>query len=94
MPPAFEVYLVLVVAHRPQALFGIVDFQLTQILKRRSAVFFGPVLHVLLRGSFLLGFVDVGVPASSVCWICEAIDLYLAGFGLVFEEGLSEVPRG
>lgn len=48
LPPAFEVYLVLVVAHRPQALFGIVDFQLTQILKRRSAVFFGPVLHVLL----------------------------------------------
>lgn len=41
-----------------------------------------------------MGFVDVGVPASSVCWVCEAIDLYLAGFGLVFEEGLSEVPRG
>lgn len=57
-------------------------------------MFFGPVLHVLLGGSFLLGLVDVGVPTSSVCWICEAVDFYLAGFGLVLEEGLGEIPRG
>ena len=94
LPPALEVYLVLVVAHRPQALLGVVHFELTQVLKSGGAMLLGSVLHVFLGGSFLLRLVDVGKASSSVGWVSEAVDLDLAGLGLVLEEGFREIPRG
>lgn len=41
-----------------------------------------------------MGLVDIRIPASSVGWVSKAVDFYLAGLGLVLEEGLCEVPRG
>lgn len=55
-------------------------------------MFFGAFLHVLFRSPFLLRFVDIGIPATSISGVCEAIDLNLACPHLEFEERFGKVP--
>jgi hypothetical protein len=82
------------VTHRTQTLLGIVHLQLTQILEGGAALLLCSLLHVLLRSSLLLRFVDVGIPSATVGGISKSIDFNLAGSELVLEEGLREVPTG
>ena len=57
-------------------------------------MFFGTFLHVLFRGAFLLGFVDIGIPATSIGGVSKAIDFDLAGAILKLQERFREIPTG